>query len=63
MCKLLNIKKNSLKQFFLIASYTLENRRLGTVIGSMARSFEKESYLTEVSVQLEMILSLIENFR
>jgi len=27
----------------------LENRRLGTVIASMARSFEKESYLEEVN--------------
>ncbi len=35
---------------FSIVSFTLENRRLGTVIGSIARSFEKESYLDEVGV-------------
>ena len=65
MCKLLNMRKKILCNniFFAIGSFTLESRRLGTVIGSMARSFEKESYLDEVSVQFQMIISLIEIFR
>jgi hypothetical protein len=38
-----------LTNVFSSHSFTLENRRLGTVIASMARSFEKESYLEEVN--------------
>ncbi|UJR37822.1 hypothetical protein I4U23_030512 [Adineta vaga] len=39
-------KKNYQK---LVNIFTLESRRLGTVIGSIARSFEKESYLNEMN--------------
>ncbi|CAF3616264.1 unnamed protein product [Adineta steineri] len=42
-----NFYKNNFQK--LVDIYTLENRRLGTVISSMARSFEKESYLDEMN--------------
>jgi hypothetical protein len=51
------------KRNYSFSSFTLENRRLGTVVGSMARSFEKESYLEEVNTYLKRILSLTEIFR
>lgn len=35
--------------FDYVHSFTLENRRLGTIINSIARSFEKDSYLNEVN--------------
>jgi len=42
-------RKHQKNQFFLF-SFTLENNRFGTAILSIARSFEKESYLEEVKI-------------
>ncbi len=42
------------KRNYSFSSFTLENRRLGTVVGSMARSFEKELYLDEVMIYFQM---------
>ena len=51
------ISRMTLSQFH---SFTLENRRLGTIINSIARSFEKESYLNEVNLCIVMSELFIE---
>jgi len=48
--KLLNIRRRKTNYLIFFFSFTLENRRLGTVVGAMARSFEKELYLEEVNI-------------